>query len=688
MSGVELVLRIIAAMLLVGATAFVSYAIAARLLPRAPLVARAAATVVAGMWLASAGFHVLARLFIYTLPVALAALALATGAVLRFAHPRAAWRRDARALRCFARRLRRHPLAVAFGVCAAPVVARAVLVPPLGWDAVCYHSVKAAQWVQAHGLVYLSGPSAWAAYRNQLAGGEVFASWGMLPFHSYTFASLPDLAFWLGMGLAAWAVCRELLMREPFGTIAAAFVMCMPTARMAVGAGYVELPLVCVLGCALALTLRYLRRGEPGALVLAAAGYGIACATKANVLHLAAIGTAFLGARALFGRPRHIAAAAAALAAFAAVLAPWLVDNVRDTGFLLAHLPVKIAGIRLGEANDTVRWYLAWPNIVPYDWAKEVDAFRKLFPLDISAVQEGLGVVGLIPLLVCFAATPWLVARQRARGALVVLVVAGVIFSVYTRDFSMVRQYFARNSARFWLPAYVAAVPASLVWCGRAPRLGRVYGAFLVAVSLFHLIHLAVWGWGAYEKDGAFRVVAAGFAVGAAAFVLRETKWARAAVVAGAVAGLAWVGSYAYANRWQAVSQTTVLGDIPRFWIGGARKLDEPDRPKLVAFTAGPSQMPNQWLAYFFLGSRFQNRLVYVPVAADGRLRDYTPEDTLRPLTDRDAWVGRVRERGIDAIVTMPPAYVELQWLEASPADFDRIDGDRRTWGVYVPKKR
>ncbi len=696
MAFAELCARILAALVLAGSLFVSSYLVAGRLLPRAPTLVRWSGAVVAGMWLASVGFQLLARASLYVLPAALAgaaalaALSLAPPAARRAVLGWAARdRRFVRRLARAARRSRWRGLVVAFAVCAAPVLVRALLVPPLGWDAITWHSVRAGSWVQDGQLTPLLAPGAWTTKGHSPAGGVVFASWSMLAYHGDLFVGAVDAAFWLCLGPIVWALAREIGVKEPWGTAAAGLVLAIPTLRLEIGAGYVEPALVCAFGAGALLTVRFLRRAEPGALVLAAAGLGLACAMKANALVLGALGMAFLAGRSLLVRPRRVGSLAAAALAFAAPLAPWLVDAWRATGYPLSPLSVSVAGIRLGVADEAVKWFSARPAMKPYDWGQESEAFKKLFAFDVSDTKEGLGFPLLLPLVVFVLTSPWLVRTRKAAGAFLVLAVAAVIFFVFQRDFSAVRLLWWQNVARFWLPAYVVAVPASMAWCARWPAPGRVYHALTLSIAFFSLLRVTHFGWSGYDLDAAFRVCAWAFVLYAGFALLRALRvpFRGAALAAGIVLALAAAGGFASARRGQAIASSTVFHEVWRYWAQAADKLDEPERPKRIAFTGGPQQNADEWFAYYFMGRHLQNHVFYVPITADGTVGEYTPDDALRRRADREAWLGRIDALGVDAVVAMRPRYVELEWMEALPDRFQHVGGDGKSWGVYLVKR-
>ena len=690
----ELLLRAGCALILILGTLVSARVIVWRLLPGAGIWLGLAAMVVVGMWLSAAGFHLLARLSLFTLPAALASIAALVGGIVVWTGPRRVrelLRRDRRALGKVAETLRRgrwRVWTVAFTVLAGSALVRAAILPPLGWDTTTYHAVKAASWAQQGSLVYLDGPGSWALYKYLLGGGEIFTAWTLLPFSGDDFASLGDAAMWLSIGVGAFALARELGIREPFGTLSAGFLMAVPTVRLEIASGYVELAQLAALTPAMALAVRFLRRREPGALLLAAAGLGVACSIKATLLLAGGVALAGLAIAAMT-RPLRPAALLGGMLAFSAVVAPWLVDSARLTGYPLSPYPLKVAGITLGEMNPTMKWTFDRPEVRPLQLEVERAALAKLFRAGVTNSLEGLGLPTAGPLLVFVATALWAIVsgpgRRRVVWAFLLGFFATVVYSVFRKDFGLVRLGWPHATARFWLPAVAVAIPASVAWCARWPGAARVYRAYLLIWAGFSLARLLAWGYSDFELDGAFGlcVCALIFVVVVVALARAPVVLRRATLVVVAVGSLVWLDQFKSYRRWDLVSNSTALHGMPKEWVPGARLLDEPEHPHRIAVTAGPKQGADTWWCYYFFGRRLQNRLFYVPVSADGAIVEYTAVDTLRPRADPAAWLARLDAREADFVVALPPRYIEVEWMEALPARFVRVAGAKRDWGVF-----
>ena len=157
----------------------------ALLADEAPLRARLAATLTAGLFVQAVAFNLLTSLHLFRRPAALA-LAAALAAVLapRVIARRAELARDLRASSAALGALLRDPLTAAMALSAAAVVAfrvlRATVSPALAWDSLTYHLVRPVLWVQ-HGYDPVERAPDQVGYLTFFPrGGDVPWAWSML----------------------------------------------------------------------------------------------------------------------------------------------------------------------------------------------------------------------------------------------------------------------------------------------------------------------------------------------------------------------------------------------------------------------------------------------------------------------------------------------------------------------------
>jgi hypothetical protein len=103
------------------------------------------------------------------------------------------------------------------------------------------------------------------------------------------------------------------------------------------------------------------------------------------------------------------------------------------------------------------------------------------------------------------------------------------------------------------------------------------------------------------------------------------------------------------------------------------RALDEVDGAT-VAATAGWDGIGHNWYRYPLLGSRLQNRVVYIPVTGDGSVVDYRRAEVLADRADFRAWVDRLVAQRVDYVAVLPPDPLEGRWIQSSPELFSLVE--------------
>src|SRR6266542_162847 len=470
--------RALAAELLVAGTFLAAYTMACRLLSREPTVLRWAGVVAAGSFLASIGFHLMCALRAFHLTAALASVAGLSAAALVLGtgkRPLDEWlRRDRRFVRRLLARYRRsrhREFVFAFVACSLPIVLRPMLLPPLGWDTLTYHGLKAAMWVQYGGELHMDAPGPWALTQALWGGGEVFTAWAMLPFHSDLLAMWVDALEWLALGVSLVALARELGIREPYASAVTGLALSIPSLRVLVGSGYVETCQLMTAASSAALTVRFLRRPSPGSFWLAAAAAGVAASVKLPFLPLALLLVGASIARLLAAPPSHcnrLLQAAFGLALFSVSIAPWMWQSYRKLGQPLSPLPVHMLGMNLGVPSPELRWYQERPGVSAGEGLR---ILAKAFFGDMQSPGAAVVLVSLIGL------GAWPVIARRLPGAALLLgsMVAVNWAEYFSSGLSLVRHEWPGTSIRFLLPALVITVIVAGAFGRRHPRAGRAF---------------------------------------------------------------------------------------------------------------------------------------------------------------------------------------------------------------------
>ena len=337
------------ASLYLGAFAVWGYAVVGRWVPHWRPGARLSAAMVVQLVSLQAGFAVLAGVGLFTRAMA-AALALAALVL--------AWWLGSEGLRATAAA----DLAAArHAVASAPLVAkglgvglvalgsamavRMLVTPPMAWDDLTYHLVKAGSWAGAGSMVSTPAPDAWTYYDHFAAGGEVLHSWTMLASSSGGAIGVLSLLLWVSVAVAAHAGARGLGLGPDRAALAAVALASVPAVAVFVESAYVDNLVLFALLAGFSSLLAVHADPSCTGLLVAAAAFGLAAGAKQSMLPVAAMGWAWLiaiGWRHRGAMPAH--RSLLAVAGGVAVAAPWYLRAWIDEGSPMYPFRAPILG--------------------------------------------------------------------------------------------------------------------------------------------------------------------------------------------------------------------------------------------------------------------------------------------------------------------------------------------------------
>lgn len=549
--------------------------------------------------------------------------------------------------------------------------ARASVAPPLGWDALTYHLVKAARWTQGAGLYLDDGPDAWGYYRWFAWLGDAPWSWSLLALRSDLGLASINLLVVVALVITTRTLARELGADEVVAWFAAAALALVPAVQRFWFTDYVENLLLACWLCALLFALRAwrARRKEDAAFALAA--FALAAGIKLPGLALALVGAtpiAIATLRGAFGPRWRAAACAVAIALPGAIhyaLVAW------HTGSPLHPHRLALAGRVIAPGNAELADVLHGREPAPL--GPFLDGL-----LGAHLSNAGFGPAGTLLMvggLLALALELWRGSR-RAWALLLVASALVVAVPIFGPDVAALRSRWGPVTGRFLAPAFAALLLGAL-------SLPRRAALALFAFALLQDVGLA-WPRGWIELDarmlGLFVVSVLPLLACAVGLVWRRPPLgtrACAAFVLVAVSTLPWralsAGSraeyYAQARVGRAFEAHPLTAECHDLWSA----LDGQPAQR-IAITAGFEYPGHNWLVYPFFGSRLQHTVEYVPVTADGSIVDHRERERLLATGDERAWLTRLVEREIDVVVTLRPRNtLEDGWIGAHPELFAEL---------------
>jgi hypothetical protein len=567
--------------------------------------------------------------------------------------------------------------------------ARTLLLSPLSWDWFTAHGVRPARWVQGAGFTYEEAPGVWDLFRHYFAGGEVFFAWAMLPTYSDQWVGWITFVQWLGLGIACWALARQIGVRHPFDKLFALGWSFVPTVYTQIGSGYVELAMVMPAIAGITALLLMLRRPDLGSMILIAMAFGVAAAVKLPGLLPAGLGGATMMLLLFRERDRRWAAyrwRASILVSLVLVipLAPWLIFNTYETGYPLSPAPVSVLGARLGVPSPAMQWFqMRELEGVQYTLAGELGSLRKV----IGDPRRPSPALGFFVPLWCIALPlgMWRLASRNPRAcAFLALVMLANLWFYFLPGMGVARILWALSGGRYLLIALIIATCIAMYASKYSRTVAGMHLLLYGAGLIFHVCSVLGYGVGKAEYLPIFYIVVSGLGLLVAlAIALRVNS--RAALVALVVAPIAWsvfLHDLRVENRAHAFRRSYHIWPTPRNWVSAIPLVDTPDRSRRISVTGGSWQNADNWFTYALHGRHFQNEVIYTPVTEDGSIAHFGPGSKRRQLAAKDAWLRRLGERSVTEVMSFGPRSLEMDWMETNPEHFVRLAGNK-SWGLW-----
>lgn len=449
-----------------------------------------------------------------------------------------------------------------------------------------------------------------------------------------------------------------------------------------VGAGYSDLTVALGVSAGQLFGLRYLRIGRGEDLLLSFCAFGLAMGAKASALTLGAAGIAVLLIAALWRRREgHSKWAVVGLLATGAFVGPWLVRNVLLDGHPLSPLPVTVFGYVLGVPNLAMSDYLAIWSGSARTAADEARRLAQIFsPLSRT---EALGA-HVLPLVMLLPMALMVTATRRVASALLVSVLClAILQEFFSPGFAVLRAYWAVSSSRFLMPLVVCATPVVVGSVSRVHwrrllegylTVANVMSAGLVLFFFYQNTRLDVIGLGA--------VVALGLVLGALHYP-GLSRWMQALCVMAVLLLVVGFWRWKEVQRYELATSSFTLHAVPRYPIPDAAKVDRPGEPLVIGVTSGSLARADNQFFYYYLGARFQNRLVHVAIPDEIRARTPPAHGICADSPAAKEWTQGVLQRDVDFVVSLSPPSHELGWMECDAGRFSRVAGSAGEWGLF-----
>ena len=579
-----------------------------------------------------------------------------------------------------AQAMRRHPVVLTgVGIIGAHVLlrlARALVMPRLGWDDFTYHLFRAGRWVQNSGITLEPAPDAWGYYEFFPWGGDLVWAWSLIWRDGEALVAIASVLSWVICLPLAYGLARRLEQPRLPSLLAATAVLLLPSQITQIATAYVDnLQLMLVLACALLLVealqvgraspRRMTSREHVVIAVLLGLGCGLGALVKLSFLPFAVmVAFAITWDSIRSGRALGVLA----FVAGATIVAPNLAFNWVHRGSpfypfrVLDALPYnqELAELlsRQQGLNTTDRLLSALVALVTN--VRPPDPFLNI------------GFAGMFLLLLGIGGAGYLWFKPRARLYLICVGVSAVVTvgQLLSPSNAALTTLWGRGLGRFIVPA---VAPLLLL----AGTFGAPLQLVLLPVLIAEYLLYAPWQWPAQVMQATGAAFTALVALAVAAFAVTRyrsrSRWAFLAVAVVAAVSvidamherMRFGGYRAFASgELDDFHRAAPVGTWP-IW----QRLEE-IAPTRVAMAAGWDGIGHNWFRYGLLGERLRHDVRYIPVSADGTIVDYRDHARLLAQADRQAWLTRLAEQRIEWVVLLGPRTLEHEWLDQLPDVF------------------
>ena len=549
---------------------------------------------------------------------------------------------------------------------------RGLFRPPLSWDAMTYHLLLTATWLQEGNLFPVLGNAPVNYYGYVPANGSVWFWWWMAPSHSELWVNLASLPHWLLLGLATGGVARELGAKRHW-PIAAFVVLVLPTVVRFAATEYVDLFLssVCVAACFFAL--RWLRQATTSEALLAGTALGLAAGAKVlGVAYaLAAVGAVVVLARGQW--PRRSRQLAAGLLCATALGGYFYLRNI---ALGVEPLAGACGVTATGPEADSAPFFARKDSVLAL--SDEMFLHGKLAEvflgttrppsLELAIGPPALALLGLAMFL------PFGLGRDRRRAG------AFVAAQIWAQAVFWLAVPYAAQNHVFANVRYL--VPAIALICAGSVAMAEVRGVaerWIVTIGVVFALQgmLQLHAELPFQVRVLLALLDALLVAFAMSPTMRATVAARPARIAGvallgALACVPWLASFRAADRTRALAteftaHATRAGVLARGWGW----LADNGATGTVAAVGSPG-------SYFFypaMGTHLERRVRYVNInRANLSLAGSYPLCQPRVDPDAAAWLENLGKAGADWLLVTrfpnAPFAVEDEWAAARPDRF------------------
>jgi hypothetical protein len=557
-------------------------------------------------------------------------------------------------------------------------LSKGMVAPPLSWDALTYHLYKAGMWVQQGRWFVDAAPDSWQFYQYFPPVGDSYWAWAMLGTHSDAWLAVAGVAVWLTAGAGVFSLCRSMDIENRVAYLATLAIISVPACLGFVTSAYVDNTAFALVMLASSLLIHAARENTSSVAAIGAVACALATAIKISFLPFFAVAMGLTLFLALHNK-RPSALLLAIVGSATALYWQIYLLYIGKTPFYPA--PFSFLDLQIDPGMAELNYHI-YQTSVGTDYFSELStSIGDFLWRTRDYLPTHLNLTWLFPLLLV-AGSCGLIFTLPKCNRLTGLVIGGffvaglaVFVTFWTPATAYYRIVWADNMGRFFLPFYALLV----ILCLFLPLRKEPLLIVLLALNLFE----------AYPR-GLGRLDVEAMAVGmlliglaCTATILYYHKF-RVISLLLAIACIVLTQQLRDVYRYRFYKGTGSTYDV--FYIGAslpgsAAEILDRDEPLVVNFSGEYSGVAYRWFRYPFLGSRLQNKVVYVPPTVSGETWSKSVEPA-KPV-DKQLWKQRIAESNVDYLVFIQKFPVELNWVIDDRDDYELIQAaPDKSWAL------
>jgi len=560
-------------------------------------------------------------------------------------------------------------------------LSRALLMPPLSWDALTYHLTSAALWIKKGTLFLFNAPDQIAENVHFPINGDIFSSWFLLPFHNDLLVNTVNFPLTFLGGLSCYAISRELGLTRKEASFAPALICFAPMVYSPITTQYIDNGVFAFSSAATLFALRFLRKGYPQDSILSFCAGGIVVGIKYTgipVVGIIFLATVLKTIRLVSssGFSKKLGLIICSLLILCALGGRQYILNAIDAGNPIYPFPLKAFNHEIFEGSSQLEeineWVTSYEKEYGWEkfswWEKEYRRFSyasrtagpKFLPFLVLAflsllIRPGeisrrhwyfLALLWILPTVLFYANSSadftrkasWIEGSTRFLSfPIAVLTIQGLFtlkkFSNYSKKIDLL---------------LVAFVAWDLLYINKT-HLSEITISYPMVILIIVLLTILFTRFS--DKLQKFSPINETVLLLPRALKMNATsiRWCATFAVGfmALVVGFSFLNSYRENTRYMYYRVHTDLHRFPRTLVNGWEFLDQPDIKKTVAMTMDWQPPGHAWFFYPLLGRRLQNEIVYVSAKHEWEVPTWVDRGLLRGYS-LSIWLHNLKRKKVD----------------------------------------